>query len=144
MKISLFVIAMVLIGLPAVSAHSGSDHSDFSDIQQLIDNPVDCSQLTDDQLERIGDYFMEQMHSGEGHEKMDAMMGGEGSQRLRERHIMMGQSFYCNDSSFGMMGSGMMSFGQAGMGYGFGFLPLLVVIVIALAAIIIVLLIRRK
>jgi len=62
--------------------------------------------LTEEQLEAIGDYYMEQMHPGEAHELMDKMMGGEGSESLRQMHVTMAKRLYCNEDAGGMMGSG--------------------------------------
>lgn len=76
-----------------------------STIQEL-----DCDQVSDDDLERLGDAVMEQQHPGEAHEVMDEMMGGEGSESLRLMHINMGSSYLgCG----GGHGIGMMSM----MGY---------------------------
>lgn len=74
--------------------------------QQLIEQEVDCSDLTDDQLALIGDYYMEQMAGDETrHEAMDQMMGGEDSESLREMHILMAHRWYCGDDlGLGMMG----------------------------------------
>lgn len=99
--ISFFLVMTLLLGSP-VSAES--DHN-FEDVQQIIDNKVFCAELSDDQLERIGDYYMEQMHPGSAHEAMDEMMGGEGSDSLRQAHIFMARRWYCGDAAgMGMMG----------------------------------------
>ena len=117
-KISIIVIfSMLLLGVSLVSAH---EH-DFDETKQLIDSGIDCDKLTDEQLESIGDYYMEQMHPGESHELMDNMMGGEGSESLKQVHINMAKRLYCNENvyiGYGMMGSGgrmnMMSRGMMG------------------------------
>jgi len=98
---------MLLLGMSLVSAH---EH-DFDETKQLIDSGISCDKLTDEQLESIGDYYMEQMHPGEAHEMMDQMMGGEGSESLKHVHINMAKRLYCNENvyiGYGMMGSGMM------------------------------------
>ncbi len=59
-----------------------------SKIQEL-----ECSELTDEDFERIGDAYMESIHPGEAHEVMDRMMGGEGSEALRSMHIRMGRGY---------------------------------------------------
>jgi len=70
---------------------------------------MSCDKLSNEQLEAIGDYYMEQMHPGEAHEIMDNMMGGEGSESLKQVHINMARRIYCNENiyiGYGMMGSG--------------------------------------
>lgn len=65
--------------------------------------------LTGEEFERVGNAVMESMHPGEAHKRMDAMMGGEGSESLRLMHVQMGQRYLgCDTSSsvrnFGMIG----------------------------------------
>src|SRR3989338_3551938 len=120
-KIFFAIIAVMLVGTGLVSA----DEHNFAETKQLIDSGVGCNKLTDEQLETIGEYYMEQMHPGESHEIMDQMMGGEGSESLRQVHINMAKRLYCNEDvggMMGMMGSNMMSSGMMGnFGYGFGY-----------------------
>src|SRR3990167_5833426 len=105
-KISIIVIfSMLLLSVSLVSAH---EHN-FAETKQLIDSGIGCDKLTDEQLESIGDYYMEQMHPGEAHEIMDNMMGGEGSESLKQVHINMAKRLYCNENvymGYGIMGSG--------------------------------------
>jgi hypothetical protein len=105
------IIGMILllnIGLIHAQEHN------FAETKQLIDSGISCDKLTDEQLEAIGEYYMEQMHPGESHEMMDKMMGGEGSASLRQMHISMAQRLYCNEDSSGMMGGGMMGMMMGG------------------------------
>ena len=136
-KILMLYSLIALLSVGIVFSH-GED--ELADAKQIIENKVPCSELTEDQLEHMGDYYMEQMHSGEAHELMDKMMGGEGSESLRQMHIAMAKRIYCDDTSgmanygmMGMMGGGMMNMmmgggnmiGLGGMmgnwGYGFGY-----------------------
>lgn len=112
-KILLFTIAILLLSIGLVSAH---EHN-REEAKQLIDSKIDCDKLSDEQLEMIGDYYMEQMHPGEAHEMMDKMMGGEGSDSLKQMHIQMARRLYCNEDVGGMMGSGIMNMmmGPGGM-----------------------------
>ncbi len=100
------------------------------EVQQWIESGVPCASLTEDQLEKMGDHYMEQIHPGSAHELMDTMMGGEGSDSLRWMHITMARRFYCQEDiipmGYGpmryggmrtMMGSGMMGVGIMGLGY---------------------------
>jgi hypothetical protein len=102
-KILVFSMAFVLLSL-AVFAH-GTDT--FAEAEEIILQKTECDQLSEDQLEKIGDYYMEQMHPGEAHEAMDELMGGEGSGTLSQMHIRMARAFYCGEH--GEMSSGMMS-----------------------------------
>jgi len=102
-KSSLLIMGIVLLlNINLVLAH---EHN-LAEAKQLIDSGISCSKITDEQLEDIGDYYMEQMHPGEAHEMMDKMMGGEGSESLKQVHITMAKRLYCNEDAGGMMGSG--------------------------------------
>ena len=95
-----------------------ADMEDFTEAKKLIDAKTPCNKLTENQLEIIGDYFMEQMHPRESHKVMDKMMGGEGSESLRQMHIAIAKRIYCNDIS-GMANYGMMGM-MMGMMMGYG------------------------
>lgn len=112
-KIFFFIFAlMILSSLGFVHAHG---EETFSQAEEIIKQKISCDDLTNEQLEILGDYYMEQMHPGELHEIMDERMGGEGSESLRQAHINMGLAFYCGEhGAFSgsmmdtMMGRGMM------------------------------------
>ena len=140
-KILFAIMVVLLLNISLVFAH---EHN-FNETKQLIDSGISCDKLTDEQLEAMGDYYMEQMHPGEAHEMMDQMMGGEGSDSLKQMHIQMAKRLYCNEYVGGMMGSG----GMMGMmnmmggyynGYGSGmmflvWLTYLLIIALIVAAI---------
>jgi len=48
---------MLLLNISLASAH---EHN-FAETKQLIDSGISCDKLTDEQLEAMGDYYMEQM-----------------------------------------------------------------------------------
>ena len=106
-KIIPFLIFVLFLNLSLISANENN----FNETKQLIDSGIGCDELTDEQLEAIGDYYMEQMHPGESHELMDQMMGGEGSESLKQVHINMAKRLYCNEDVGGMMGGNMMGYG---------------------------------
>jgi len=105
LSLTILIISISLLNVSLVSAH---EH-DFTETKQLIDSGISCDELTDEQLEAVGDYYMEQMHPGEAHEMMDKMMGGEGSDSLKQVHIQMAKRLYCNEDIGGFMGGGMMN-----------------------------------
>ncbi len=122
MSISVAVILIVTLLLVSqvASAHSNEDSAKA---EEIIGQNISCSEISEEQLEMLGDYYMEQMHPGTAHEAMDEMMGGEGSESLKQVHINMGRSFYCGESSMmsmgtmgmmNMMGGGMMGGGMMG------------------------------
>src|SRR3989338_6346773 len=99
----------VLFFVVLINSVLAQEEHDFTETKQIVDSGVSCSELTNEQLEEIGDYYMEQMHPGEAHEIMDNMMGGEGSKSLKQVHINMAKRLYCNENvyiGYGMMGSG--------------------------------------
>ena len=110
------LLIMSLILLLSINLAFAHEH-DFAGTKQLIDSGIGCDELSDEQLNDIGDYYMEQMHPGEAHEMMDNMMGGEGSESLKQMHIQMAKRLYCNEDVGGMMESGnmMSSGGMMGM-----------------------------
>lgn len=143
MKKTIFIFSIILLLSPGLVFAHGEEI--FTEAEELIESRISCDQLTNDQLEIIGDYYMEQMHPGEAHEIMDEIMGGEGSESLKQVHINMARSFYCGEHEAmssdmmnvimgrDMMGSdGMMNvtrgnmwpFGWFGMGFGFVFMIL--------------------
>lgn len=99
LSLTILIFSIFLLNISSVSAH---EH-DFTETKQLIDSGISCDKLTDEQLEAMGDYYMEQMHPGEAHEIMDQMMGGEGSENLKQVHIRMAKRLYCNEDVGGMM-----------------------------------------
>ncbi len=88
--------AFVLLFLLAIAVGPVAAADDYSDAIGLIKQGVPCANLTQAQLERIGDYAMEQMHPGEAHTRMEAMMGGEGSESLRQAHVRLAMAAYCD------------------------------------------------
>lgn len=100
------LLFVLVITLHTVYAHT---EQDFTEAEQLINSKISCDKLTESQFELMGDYYMEQMHPGEAHELMDKMMGGEGSESLKQMHIQMAKRLYCNEDAGGMMGGGMMN-----------------------------------
>jgi len=108
MKKTILILVIFLFGIAAVLAQESHD-SEIEEGKKLVESRTSCDKLSDEQLEAIGDYYMEQMHPGEAHEIMDNMMGGEGSESLKQVHINMAKRLYCNDNvyiGYGMMGSG--------------------------------------
>ena len=114
MKKTIFILSIILLlNLNLAFAHG---EETFAQAEELIESKISCDQLSEEQLEVIGDYYMEQMHPGEAHETMDEMMGGEGSESLRLMHINMARTFYCGEHD--VISSGMinMMMGRSGMG----------------------------
>lgn len=109
---SILFVAL-LLNISFVLAHG---EETFAAAEEIIKQKISCDTLTEDQLETIGDYFMEQMHPGELHEIMDERMGGEGSENLRQVHINMARSLYCGE--YGVMSAGMMNMMMGRSGFG--------------------------
>ena len=118
------ILVIFLLGIVAVLAQENHD-GEIEEGKKLVESKTSCDKLSNEQLEAIGDYYMEQMHPGESHELMDNMMGGEGSESLKQVHINMAKQLYCNENvyaGYGMMGSrGMMNMmGSYPAGYDYG------------------------
>ena len=110
------IIALLGIVILTLSLISFASEMSFKEAKDIIDNKIPCSELTNEQLESLGDYYMEQMHPGDLHERMDTLMGGEGSVQLKNVHINLGKTFYCGDTN--VMGPSMMNtmMGRGGAG----------------------------
>ncbi len=131
-KILILVTILLYITTNLVSAITLPE---INEAKKLIDTKTSCNSLSEDQLEIIGEYLMEQMHPGDSHEFMHKMMGlQEGSKDEKLFHINLAKAIYCGDNSniesfSGMMRmSRMMGFddmmnnGMMGnYGYGFGY-----------------------
>ncbi len=108
------IFSVLVILILSFSVVFAEEQHNFTEAKEIITKQTSCSELSDEQLEKIGDYYMEQMHPGEAHELMDEMMGGEGSQQLKQIHINMARNLYCKDGSsipmgmMSMMSSNMM------------------------------------
>ena len=118
----LFSILMVTLFMLSISFVLAYGEKTFAIAEEIIKQKISCDALTEDKLEILGDYYMEQMHPGEAHEIMDNMMGGEGSESLKQVHVNMAKRLYCNENiyiGYGMMGSrgmmGMMNMMGGGM-----------------------------
>lgn len=128
MKKSLFLIILILI-LPTVFAHIGEEDTkteELAEAKALIDSKISCDKLTNDQLEIIGEYMMEQMHPGEAHEQMHASMDiEEGTEAEEEFHINIAKSMYCQQGGMMNMAMGENMMGNNIMYGGFGALGFL-------------------
>src|SRR3989344_3089191 len=93
----IMLLLLVLLTVSLITNVNGEE--DFTKAESLIKSRIACDDMTNDQLESIGDYYMEQMHPGEG------------SESLKQVHINMAKRLYCNENvyiGYGMMSSGSM------------------------------------
>ncbi len=125
-KLAGFLVVVLALSSFLVYAHG---EEGLEEAKRLIGSKASCPELSDEQLEDIGDYYMEQMHPGEAHELMDKMMGGEGSEGLKQMHIMMARQIYCGENTMqggmmnnmgGFMGAGQQANMMGGMMGGYG------------------------
>jgi len=130
-QILLISVIVLLLTTAIATAHE----INVTAAKELIDSGVSCDNLDDQELEAMGEYYMEQMHPGESHELMHKMMGlEESSETEKQFHINMAKTIYCNENVDGMysgmmgggmmnmMGSNMMGSGMMGSwGYGSGY-----------------------
>ena len=98
-SLAMLIVAITLFSIVTTAEEIEEHEEIFKQAEAIIRQRISCDELTSDQLEILGDYYMEQMHPGEFHEIMDERMGGEGSASLRQIHINMGLAFYCGQRS---------------------------------------------
>ena len=131
---ALILVVILLLNLSLANAIT---QQEIKEAKSLIDSKVDCKNLSDSQLEIIGEYSMELMHPGESHESMHKMMGiKEGSEAEKQFHISMAKTIYCGESGV-MMSGGMMNIMMGGnmmgsIGYGYWYFTLINVLFIIL------------
>ena len=119
MKKAFFVIGILLLTISLVNAVS---QEELNEAKALIDSKISCDTLTNEQLEEIGEYYMEQMMPGEAHKRAHEMMGlTEGSGAEEQFHIDLARRSYCGETAAGggMMGRGMMGNYQPHYNYGY-------------------------
>lgn len=117
------LILVILLSMSIVCAQE-NPADEIEQGRLLVENNAECGSLTDEQLESIGEYVMEQMHPGESHNFVHERMGlEEGTKEHETFHINFARRFYCGENVAGMMGfagqnlrgGNMMDFGT---GYG--------------------------
>jgi len=113
MKKIIFVFGVLLLLSIGLVVANGEHEDEIEEGRKLVESNISCDELNGEQLEAIGEYYMELMHPGEAHEAMHKMMGiEEGTEYHKDFHINMARSMYCDESGMmsygGMMGGGMM------------------------------------
>lgn len=109
----IILVLVMMLSIPLFS-DEGKHNQNIDDVIELIleeqdlkdRDKIDPDKVSNKLLEQLGEAYMSWMHPNEKHhEWMDKMMGGEGSQSLKEAHIRMGYSYLDNDS-WGFCGRG--------------------------------------
>ena len=111
-------IHLLFVFLLVVSVVVAIDSEEIEEGRQLVESNVTCDSLNDNQLEAIGEYYMEQVHPKQAHDAMHQMMGLEEDTAAHDEfHIQLALRHYCNYySGSGMMGGRMMNYrGYIGM-----------------------------
>ena len=105
MKNIIFIMALLLLSIGIAGAVT---QDELNEAKMLIDSNISCSKLNPEQLELIGEYYMEQMMPGQAHLRVHEMMGlAEGSADDEQFHINLARRTYCGENvlTYGMMGS---------------------------------------
>ena len=118
----LFVLLFLFILSLSTAVFAQESHEEeIEEGRLIVEAKTSCDDLTDEDLEAVGEYYMELMHPGALHDAMHEMMGlEEGTQAHKDFHITLAQRMYCGEGTGGMMGNynGMMGYGMMGMMYG--------------------------
>lgn len=129
------IISVVLLSVAFIAwsltdsnsdGHSATPEQVITEIRNKMglseEDTVDPDAVPEQQLERLGDAVMSEVHPNErAHQWMDGMMGGEGSESLASAHRWMGYRYLTDGSVYGYRGGrmGMMGPGMMGRGWGF-------------------------
>ncbi len=114
----ILVTSIILTFLLFMSLVAANEAEEIAEGKKLVESKATCASLTDDQLEAVGEYYMDQIHPGDAHKLMDQMMGGEDSTQLKQIHQLMAKRFYCNENT--QFGMGMMMGGTSMMSWNNG------------------------
>ncbi|MDP3728919.1 MAG: hypothetical protein Q8R18_05730 [bacterium] len=120
---SLLVFLLIFSFASVVVAEEGHEE-EIEQGRLIVEAKTSCDELSDEQLEVVGEYYMDLMHPGALHDAMHEMMGlEEGTERHSQFHIALAERMYCGEYSNtnGMMSSGMMGYGMMSMMYGPGY-----------------------
>jgi len=138
-KIILVSILFLILSLSVISVYAVSQ-DELNQAKVLIDSNISCNQLKNDQLEIIGEYYMEQMMPREAHVRAHEMMGlTEGSEAEEQFHINMAKKIYCGEN----VGSSMMG-GEMTLAFQVFFYLILILVIIVLVLLIILLINKAK
>ncbi len=93
--LGIILTAILLTPLLVTSVYAHGD-ANLEEAKTLIEQEVSCDELSEDEYEMIGEYFMNLMYPDEEvHNMMDDMMGGEGTPMLHNAHVRIAQKMYC-------------------------------------------------
>ncbi|HLC22166.1 MAG TPA: hypothetical protein VJJ79_00130 [Candidatus Nanoarchaeia archaeon] len=108
------VLILFLLSISFVVAHK---EDTLAQGEAIVEQKTSCDSLSDDQLEAVGELYMEQMHPGALHDAMHTAMGlEEGTEEHKEFHVLLAQRMYCGEN---VVWSGMPGgYGMMGMMYG--------------------------
>jgi uncharacterized membrane protein len=120
MKNMVFIAVLLLLSIGMAGAVT---QNELNEAKTLIDSNISCNKLNSEQLELIGEYYMEQMMPGQAHVRAHEMMGlTEGSAAEEQFHINLARRSYCGENvgvMGGMMGGGMMRYYPTNNYYGY-------------------------
>lgn len=154
-KIIYFSVIFLVLSLSIASVYAVTQE-ELNQAKALINSNISCNKLSNDQLEIIGEYYMEQMMPGEAHKRAHEMMGlKEGSEAEEQFHINMAKRSYCGENISIMAGGGMMgnnyqapknnnTYQNNFFGFEIFFYILLILVIIVLILIIILLINKSK
>ncbi len=110
-------LSLVML-LLLVSFVAAAEEEEIEEGRELVESKISCDTANDEQLESIGEYYMEIMHPGVLHDAMHEVMGiEEGTEEHKQFHITLAKRMYCGEST---NYNGMMGYGMMGMMYNVG------------------------
>ncbi|MEM0437785.1 MAG: hypothetical protein QXU54_00625 [Candidatus Micrarchaeia archaeon] len=87
---------MLLLWAPALFAHRGLGLKVEYEIgRTLVAQNVSCENLSDFELEMIGDYYLETKYPGRYHEMIDSGMGSRTEEEINQFHRDIAYEYYC-------------------------------------------------